>query len=176
MNKCPSCGANLMPGHNSCVYCGHTLPAPVSSQPLSPPPSRGADEGGSSAAFAHFGASPGGPGGSPPPGPWTPPTRAGAPQLGAPPLWQPPSAPADAPNFILWIVLGIVQFLVCQGSIFAIIGTVIAFLANNEWSRGEYESARRKIRTAKILTFINIAFVTLLVVSYIGFLFWVETQ
>lgn len=75
------------------------------------------------------------------------------------------------PNFSLWIALGIIQFVVCQGSIFAIIGTVMAFLASAEWNRGEYESARKKIGTARTLTLVNIGFIILLVMAYVAMIF-----
>jgi len=93
----------------------------------------------------------------------------GGPPMGGPPMGGPPmGAPAgDAPNFILWIILGVVSGFLCQGWLFAIIGAILAFLAKSEWDKGNAEGARGKLKISKILIILNFVLMALIWIGYI---------
>ncbi len=165
--KCPHCGANLIPGSTRCAYCDAPIqqapkPAPAAPAPA-PAPAQMASPG--------FG--------GPRPGGFVPPQAApgfvppgGAPMRAFQPL-QPP--PYPMPNFVLWIVLGLVQFFVCQISVPAIIGTVMAFQGKNEWDRGNWDRASEKIKVGRGLVIANIALIVLIILGYVGFMVFVTT-
>ena len=76
----------------------------------------------------------------------------------SPPAEQPLSPgpaglPEAAPHFSRWALLGLLgTFFCCGGFFLTLPGALLASGAKSNWDRGRYEEARRKLRTAKILT------------------------
>ena len=68
---------------------------------------------------------------------------------------------------MLWIVLGIVQFFICQLAVPGLIGTIMAFSAKSEWERGAYESSLKKLRTAKLLVIVSFVIALMILFFYI---------
>jgi hypothetical protein len=71
------------------------------------------------------------------------------------------------PNFTAWFLLGLVGFFICQVSIPGLIGGIIALSAKGEWERGAYDSALKKLRTAKILIIVSYVVVAMFVLLYV---------
>lgn len=104
-----------------------------------------------------FGAPPGAPG-SQPGGFGTPP--AGAPQAG-------PAGPA--PNFVLWIIIGFAQIILCSSPWFGVPAGVLALMAKNEWDQGKFDSAQSKLKISKIISIVGIGLMALVIVSVVIF-------
>lgn len=122
--------------------------------------------------MANIGQPPGGGYGAPPGGgyPGAPQGGYGAPQpMGGAPMGGPPmGAPAgDAPNFMLWVILGVVNTLVCGGWIFGLPGAILAFLGKNDWDAGKHDAGRGKLKISKILTIIGFVLGGLGIIAYI---------
>jgi len=153
MDKCPNCGANLLPGAAKCVYCDFVVPRQPPPQPPPAPPRPQV-----------FGAPPAAAGWGAPTGPGVGRTPYGQGMVG----WKPPPAPpGPAPNFMGWAFFGLVQFLVCQLAIPGLIGAIMGFSARSEWDRGNYDSALSKLRIVKILDVVSLALAAMVLLVYI---------
>jgi hypothetical protein len=84
--------------------------------------------------------------------------------MGGPPMGAPAG---DAPNFILWIVLGAVNAFLCGGWIFGLPGAILAFLGKNDWDAGKFDAGRGKLKISKILTIIGFVLGGLGILAYI---------
>ena len=111
---------------------------------------------------------PGGMGGQPPMGGGAP--MGGPPMGGAPMAGGGPPA-GDAPNFILWIILGAVQALLCQNWLFGLPAAILAFLGKSDWDGGNAEGAQKKLKISKIIFIIGMALYLLGVIGYLIFVF-----
>lgn len=161
MSLCPNCGANLLPGAATCIFCEHQTPAEHQAAPLppafSPPPA---------APAPSFRA----PEPPPRPAPDQPPF---APRqvYAAPPVyagWRPPQPPAGpAPNFVGWFLAGLLGFFICQASVPGLIGGIIAFTAKSEWDQGRYDVATKRLGTAKALIIVGYVLAAMFVLLYL---------
>lgn len=81
--------------------------------------------------------------------------------------FRPPAPPpGPAPNFILWFVIGLVQFLICQIAVTGLIGAIMAISSKNEWEQGGYDSSLSKFRTAKILVIVGFVLAAMVVLVF----------
>jgi hypothetical protein len=109
-----------------------------------------------------FGAPPQGSFGVPPQGGYgAPPGGYGAPPHGGygMPAASPPSGPV--PNFVLWMILGFGQVIVCGNILFGVAGGVLALLAKTEWDQGNYESSLGKLKWSKIILIADVVLIAL---------------
>lgn len=113
----------------------------------------------------------GGTGFGPPPRPYGAPPHQ---RSGAAPYGQgmiglrpPPTPPGPTPNFMLWFILGLVQFIACQLAIPGLIGAIVAWSSKSEWERGAYDSSLSKFRTAKILIVVSFVLAAMLLFIYV---------
>ena len=59
-------------------------------------------------------------------------------------------------NTTLWIVLSIIEIVVCCGSIPGIIALIFAIIANNKKNQGNYAEAVSNLKISKIVFFVGI--------------------
>lgn len=68
---------------------------------------------------------------------------------------------------MLWFVMGLVQFLICQLAIPGLIGAIIAMSSKTEWERGAYDSALSKFRTSKTLIIVSFVLAAMILLVYV---------
>jgi hypothetical protein len=73
------------------------------------------------------------------------------------------------PNFVLWIIIGFAQVLLCMSPWFGIPAGIFALLGKNEWDQGQYDSALNKLKISKIISLIGIGLMGLTIVGVMIF-------
>lgn len=85
---------------------------------------------------------------------------------------------ADAPWFIMWLVISIVQALTCN-TLTGIISVVLIVLGNQDYKNGLVAKAEQKKKIAMIVTIIGVilsVIIITLVFAFIGFSAWEVTN
>jgi hypothetical protein len=75
------------------------------------------------------------------------------------------------PNFVLWMIIGFGQVIVCSNPLLGLPAGILALLAKNEWDQGQYDSSGNKLKISKVLGIVGIALGFVAVIAAVVFWF-----
>ncbi|MBR5872679.1 MAG: CD225/dispanin family protein, partial [Oscillospiraceae bacterium] len=87
-------------------------------------------------------------------------------QAPAEPVYAEPVVPKDKPNTVLWIVLTAIEIFTCC-QVTGIIGLIFAILGHTAAEKGDFETAEKKIKTAKTLFWVGLVLGLVVIVAYV---------
>ena len=75
---------------------------------------------------------------------------------------------AGAPNFLLWMIFGFGQIVLCGNLLFGLPAGILALMAKNAWDAGDAAGAKGKLKISKILASVGLVFFGILVLAGIA--------